>query len=532
MEISGLHFIGRERSGSGEVRFQAVDPATSEKLEGEFFEAAVQEVERAVELASAAQSDHRFQDPPSRADLLRRIARGIEELGQGLIRRAVAETGLPSARLEGERGRTAGQLRMFADLVEEGSWVDARIDRANPGRKPIPKPDLRRMLVPIGPVVVFGASNFPLAFSVAGGDTASALAGGNPVIVKAHPAHPGTSELVASVIMKSVWEAGMAEGVFSMLQGKGNEVGLSLVSHPAVRAVGFTGSLKGGRALFDAAVRRAEPIPVFAEMGSVNPVFLLPEALRSRAVSLAEGLAQSVMLGVGQFCTNPGLVAGLKGDGWDQFLEKLERLVHDAQPGTMLHCGIRDAFERGIDSLLSINGVRLLSRAQIQPDARSTQVAPAVLLVAASSFIDRPLLDEVFGPVTVVIECENSTEQLKVAEALNGQLTGTIHGTGGDVGRSAELIRTLRDRVGRLVFNGFPTGVEVCQSMHHGGPYPATTDSRGTSVGTAAISRFARPLCYQDAPAAVLPSELMDDNPRGIWRLVDGERSRNGLSAD
>jgi len=529
MEITGLNFVGGERTGTGANRFRAVNPVNGETLPGEFAEASAVEVNQALQLAGAAAASPLLRSAGSRVDLLRRIGRGLESAADELIDRAGAETGLPSARLQGELARTVGQLRLFADLVEDGSWVDARIDRADPSRRPVPGPDLRRMLVPIGPVAVFGASNFPLAFSVAGGDTASALAAGNPVIVKAHPAHPGTSELVGSVIREAVLGAGLPEGTFSLLQGKEHRVGLTLVSHPVVRAVGFTGSLKGGRALFDAAARRPEPIPVFAEMGSVNPVFLLPETVQVKGDSIAEGLVRSFTLGVGQFCTNPGLVIGVNGPGWEAFLDTLKRMVEESKPGTMLHCGIQEAYEKGVEALSSAKGVRTLSRSRVSPRSGSAEGVPAVLIVDASEFLERPLLDEVFGPVTLVVACADRDQQREVAETLTGQLTGTIHGTEEELAEAGDLIDVLSERVGRLVFNGFPTGVEVCPSMHHGGPYPATTDSRSTSVGTAAILRFARPICFQEAPPAILPAELRSENPLGIWRLVDGEWTRDSL---
>jgi NADP-dependent aldehyde dehydrogenase len=414
---------------------------------------------------------------------------------------------------------------MFAEVVREGSWVEASIDHAEPERKPIPKPDLRRMLVPLGPVAVFGASNFPLAFSVAGGDTASALAARCPVVVKAHPAHPGTSELVARAVSSAVEEAGLPAGVFSLIQGASPSVSLAVVEHAATKAVGFTGSLRAGRALFDAAARRPEPIPVYAEMGSTNPVFALPDALRQRAEEFAEGLKQSVTLGVGQFCTNPGLVVGLRGEALERFLARADELFAAAPPGTMLHAGILKTYEENVGRLRHL-GFKS-SRPTATPDESCTQASAYLFSTDASVFLEhRELSEEVFGPTTVVVACETADQLRQVVENLEGSLTATIHGTPDDLREFAWLVPLLANKAGRLVFNGFPTGVEVCASMQHGGPYPATTDARSTSVGTAAIKRFARPVCYQNFPQEALPVELRDENERGIWRLVNNHWSK------
>jgi NADP-dependent aldehyde dehydrogenase len=416
---------------------------------------------------------------------------------------------------------------MFADLIREGSWVDARIDRAIPDRQPLPKPDIRRMLIPIGPVVVFGASNFPLAFSVAGGDTASAMAAGCPVILKAHPAHPGTSELVARAIVKAAAEAEMPAGVFSMLYDAGHEIGVALVKHPLTRAVGFTGSLRGGRALFDAAASRPDPIPVYAEMGSVNPVFILPGALRERAEAIAEGLKNSVLLGVGQFCTSPGLAVGLLDENFARFAETLGGLFAGAQPGTMLYPGILQGYEAGVKRLGALEGLKA-TQSRIEPDAEKTEARPAVFSTNARTFArHHELGEEVFGPSTVVVSCNTREEMEQIARTLEGHLTATIHGAADDLRDYARLVSILENKVGRLIFNGYPTGVEVCASMQHGGPYPATTDSRSTSVGTAAIHRFARPVCYQNFPQEALPVELRNVNQRGLWRLVDNQLTKD-----
>ncbi|HSU50262.1 MAG TPA: aldehyde dehydrogenase (NADP(+)), partial [Segetibacter sp.] len=433
--------------------------------------------------------------------------------------------GLPEARITGERGRTVGQLKLFAQLLREGSWVDARIDHADPDRKPLPKIDLRSMQKALGPVGVFGASNFPLAFSVAGGDTVSALAAGCPVVFKAHPAHPGTSELVGLAIQRAAQKTGMPEGVFSMVNGRSTEVGMALVRHPLIKAIGFTGSFFGGKALFDEANKRTEPIPVYAEMGSTNPVFILPGALAESREKIAQELAASVTLGVGQFCTNPGLVFIQQSENENQFREDLSKQVKELTSGVMLTSGIKNNFQKGIEKLIGVNGVEVLATGKSEGEgARGT---PHLLHAAASLFLEKhELEEEVFGPSTLAITANDKQELLRAAKQLGGHITATIIGTEKDLQEYSELINVLEQKVGRLLINGYPTGVEVCHSMVHGGPYPATTDSRTTSVGTLAIHRFTRPVCYQNFPQSLLPSELKDDNPLGIWRLVDGERKK------
>jgi NADP-dependent aldehyde dehydrogenase len=416
---------------------------------------------------------------------------------------------------------------MFGNLVREGSWVDARIDRAMPERTPLPRPDIRRMLMPIGPVAVFGASNFPLAFSVAGGDTASALAAGCPVVVKAHPAHPATSEYAARAVVAAVTAAGMPPGVFSLLHSTRHDIARALVQHPLTKAVGFTGSLKAGRALFDAAAARPDPIPVYAEMGSVNPVFLLPGALAARAEAIADGLTSSVTLGVGQFCTSPGLVFVSGDAGFDRFARRMVDLMRDVPPGTMLSPGIFAAYEAGVDRLSALAGTYTVRSSAVCTSP--SQARASLFQTTADIFLQHPELgEEVFGPSTVVVRCGTPAEMEAVARRLDGQLTATLHGTPADFAEHASLVSILAEKAGRLICNGFPTGVEVCASMHHGGPYPATTDARSTSVGTAAIYRFARPVAYQNFPESSLPVELRDANPRAIWRLVDGELTRAG----
>lgn len=532
MPLHGQNIVGNEISCCGGQSFRGINPATGAELEGEFIDADPQEIDRAMRLADTAFDAYRARTAQERAAFLDRIAAEIDSIGDALIDRADAETGLGRDRLKGERARTVNQLRMFARLIEEGSWVQARIDRAIPDRKPLPKPDVRRLLEPLGPVVAFSASNFPLAISVAGNDTASCLAAGCPVVVKAHPAHPGTSELVAGAIVNAVRAMNMPEGVFSMLHGRSHEVGLALVRHPLTKAVGFTGSLRGGRALMDAAAARAEPIPVYAEMGSTNPLFVLPGALAERGQQIAEGLRASVTLGNGQFCTCPGVVVGIEADATRQFVEAAAAQFAAAPRGTMLYAGIREAYLEGLRAVGDVPGVK---RAAQSPDPSSSPApggtqSPATLFTTdARTYLGNPVLArEVFGPSTIVVTSRSREEMLEIARGLEGHLTATIHGTPDDLREYADLVAVLQRKAGRLVFNGFPTGIEPCPSIHHGGPYPACGDGgRTTSVGTAAIERFARPLCYQNWPDPALPPELQNANPRGIWRTVDGEMTKD-----
>lgn len=526
MELHGLNIIGNSASAQGTETFTAVNPATGVALAPVFHIATSAEVDRAVELAAQAFPRYRALSSEAKAAFLERIAEEIVELGDDLLNLANQETALPLARLTGERGRTVGQLKLFAALLREGSWIEARIDHALPDRQPLPRPDLRRMLIPLGPVAVFGASNFPFAFSVAGGDTASALAAGCPVVVKAHPAHPGTSELVARAIERAALVTGMPEGVFSLVHGM-KETGLALVRHPKLEAVGFTGSLGAGRALADAAAARPKPIPVYAEMGSVNPVFVLPGALQERGEKIAEGLAASATLGVGQFCTNPGVVVGLESESLTSFLQTAAERFSAAAPGTMLYLNIQRAFAQGTERLQSTPGVRAKSNPQTPANASLTQANAALFATDAAHFLSQhDLREEVFGPSSLVVACGTPEELESVAHSLEGQLTATVHANADDLKRYRGLITILETKVGRLLFNGFPTGVEVSAAMQHGGPYPATSDSRSTSVGTAAILRFVRPLCYQDCPMELLPPELQEENPLQIMRLVDGNWTR------
>ena len=530
--LHGHHLIAGRRQAEAPPTLRATDPSTGSPLEPPFAEATAAEVDRALALAEAAFEADRGRPAEHRAALLDAIADEIEALGEALVERATAETGLPAARIRGERGRTCGQLRMFADVVREGRWVDARIDTARPDRKPAPRPDLRRMHVPLGPVVVFGASNFPLAFSVAGGDTASALAAGCPVVVKAHPAHPGTSEWVGRAVNQAVARTGLHPGTFSMLHTASPERSQDLVRHPLTRAVGFTGSLRAGRALFDAAAARPEPIPVYAEMGSTNPVVVLPEALAEEGDAIADGLAGSLTLGAGQFCTCPGVVLGVRGPALDRFAERLAAAVGATGPFTLLHAGIREGYEAGVQRWDVTDGVRLLARGTENDGETATPALAAVAVVSAAAFReDDGLREEVFGPATLLVEADDEADLEAAVRALDGHLTGTLWGTDDELAARPALVATLARRVGRLIVRGYPTGVEVSPAMQHGGPYPATTDARSTSVGTAAIERFARPVCFQDAPEAVLPPELHDANPRGVWRLVDGALTRDPVGA-
>jgi len=522
----GRSIVGFRQAAVGGKAFYAANPANGERLQPEFYSATDEEVKSATHLAAEAFSVYGRSSGRERAIFLRTIATKIESIAEELIERAGQETALPKARLQGETARTCGQLRLFAQVAQDGSWVCARIDHADPERKPAPRPDIRSMLRPLGPVVVFGASNFPLAFSVAGGDTASALAAGNPVIVKAHPAHPGTSELVGRAIQESARECNLPEGVFSLLFDSGTHVGIELVKHPLVKAVGFTGSRNGGRALMDLAAARPEPIPFFAEMSSTNPIFILPGALRDRGENIASGLHTSFTLGAGQFCTKPGLVFVPRSADGDAMAERMKQCVAESSKFNLLTAGIRSSYGSATAARKMKSGVKLIAEAASEAD--SEFVVPAVLFEtdAATLLKDKKLSDEIFGPTTLLVRHQNREEILELARNLEGHLTATIHGTVQDLRDYADLIAIIETKVGRLVFNGFPTGVEVTHAMVHGGPYPATSDGRSTSVGSQAIFRFSRPVCYQGFPDEALPEELKEGNPMGVWRMVDGEMTR------
>ncbi|WP_273029533.1 aldehyde dehydrogenase (NADP(+)) [Massilia timonae] len=521
MNISGEMIIGHQilRGGAGAVR--AYDPAKKQDLEPEFGLATPADLARACELADAAVEPYRALPLEQRARFLETIAQRILDLGPTLIERASQESGLPAARLEGERGRTVNQLRLFAKVVRDGHFLEATLDSALLDRPP-PRPDLRMRKIPLGAVAVFGASNFPLAFSVAGGDTASSLAAGCPVVVKAHNAHLGTSELVGKAVLQAALECGMPEGVFSLLIGEGNQIGGDLVSHPAIRAVGFTGSRAGGLALSQIAAKRKEPIPVYAEMSSINPVYLLPGALEAGGAKLAGAFVDSLTLGVGQFCTNPGLVIGLAGPQLDAFRDAAAAALQLKPAGTMLTAGIHQAYDNAIGKRAGVSGVQLVANGSQEGPGCAARAA--LYQCDAATFLANPALEEeIFGPVSLMIACRNQDEILAVTRHLEGQLTATVHAVESDHALAGALLPLLERKVGRILFNGFPTGVEVSYAMVHGGPFPATSDARSTSVGATAIERFLRPVCYQDVPAGLLPDALKDGNPLGLVRLVDGE---------
>ena len=521
MQITGEMIIGSQsvRGSAGEVL--AYNPSTRAEIQPGFGQATTADVERACELAATAFDPYRLLPLEQRARFLEAVAEQILAIGSELIERAQQETGLPQARLEGERMRTVNQLRLFAKVVRDGRFLGATIDTALPERTP-PRPDLRLAKIGLGPVVVFGASNFPLAFSVAGGDTASALAAGCPVVVKAHGAHLGTSELVGRAVQRAVQECGLPEGVFSMLFGDGRTIGQQLVAHPAIKAVGFTGSRGGGTALMRTAASRPEPIPVYAEMSSVNPVFLLPKALEEGGAALANGFVDSLTLGVGQFCTNPGLVFAVKGAALDAFTAAATTALQAKGAGTMLTAGIHEAYNSGIARFGATEGLRLVAQGSTEGIGCAAQAA--LYEVDAGAFIGNPdLQDEIFGPAALVVRFETEEQMLQAAEQLHGQLTATVHVKQADHALAAKLLPILERKAGRVLFNGFPTGVEVSHAMVHGGPFPATSDSRSTSVGATAIDRFLRPVCYQNLPAELLPEALRDDNPLRLARVLDGD---------
>jgi NADP-dependent aldehyde dehydrogenase len=532
MDIQGTNIIGfGQFAGSAKI-LRGFNPREAAVLEPAFHEANASEVERALDLAHAAALELRALSGERIADFLLAIREEILALGDPLLQRASLESGLDIARLNGERDRTTNQIKMFADLVREGSWLDVRIDPAIPDRKPMPRVDLRRMLRPIGPVAVFGASNFPLAFSVAGGDTAAAFAAGNPVVVKGHPAHPGTSEMVARAIVQAVRKQNLPEGTFSMLNGITPETSLAIVSHPKTKAVAFTGSERAGRALFDAAARRPVPIPVFAEMGSTNPLFVLSGALggEGKSESLADALYKSVTLGVGQFCTCPGLVFGVDSPQLNVFVNKLTGLFEQATPGTMLNPNIAKNYQDRFENAAGVKDVKAFKSAR-PADGQRTEGRPGVLVTDASTWLRQEALhEEIFGPATVVVRCTSEGEMLACAKEVSGTLTASLHGTKEDLAQHLELVKLLTQKAGRIIFNGFPTGVEVGHAIYHGGPYPATTDEKFTSVGATAIYRFVRPVCYQNFPDELLPPELQNANPRGIWRRINGELTKDALS--
>ena len=512
MSATNSLIAGSWEKGEG-AAYSTYNPASGEKI-GDHTGVDQAQVNKAVEAAAEAYNEYKCLNFDKRADFIEDVASEIEALGDELLETCHTETGLGLPRLTGERGRTMGQLGSFAALVREGSWQQARIDTAIPGRAPLPKPDIRRVLRPLGPVAVFSASNFPLAFSTLGGDTASALAAGNPVVVKGHPSHPATSELCAKAILRAIEKNNLPKGLFSLLQGSAPSVSADLVTHPAIKAVGFTGSSRVGRILYDLGASRPNPIPVFAEMGSTNPLFILPNAIDNRGSAIAKGLAGSITLGTGQFCTKPGLIYILKSDRSDQFKEELTGAIKEIQIGYMLNPGIKSGLEKKL--------AEYDSRQELTTAAGGTPGIGSLFVTSGADFLKNPALEhEVFGPVAILVECVDIDELKEIAGNLGGHLTGTIHS---DEDTDAEsLTKILEEKVGRIIYNGFPTGVEVCPSMHHGGPYPSSSFGATTSVGTAAIERFCTVVCYQDVPEAFLPEALKDENPRGIMRLYNGK---------
>ncbi|QKJ88657.1 2,5-dioxovalerate dehydrogenase [Paramixta manurensis] len=525
--IRGEMIIGFDSVTGHQGQLRALNPATGQQIEPAFSLGGTAEVEKAAQLASAAFDTYRRTTPEQRARFLETIADEIVALGDELLTRAQAETALPLARLQGERGRTVGQLRLFARVLRDGLFHDATIDVAQPARQPLPRADLRMTKIALGPVAVFGASNFPFAFSVAGGDTASALAAGAPVIVKAHNAHPGVSELVGRAIQQAARVCAMPEGVFSLLFGEGNAIGEALVSHPAIKAVGFTGSRQGGMALLRIANARSEPIPLYAEMSSVNPVFLLPAALAARGQTIAEEFAASLTLGAGQFCTNPGLVVALDTPPLEAFITAAAQALNAKPATTMLTPAIFEAYQTHAERLAGQHGITAVAKG-VARDAEQHNAAQAQLYqVDASQFLrNRALQEEVFGPAALLIRAQNQQELHAVAEALEGQLTATLQLDQDDYPLAENLLPILERKAGRILANGFPTGVEVCHAMVHGGPWPSTSNAMYTSVGAAAIARFLRPVCYQDLPDALLPPALREGNPLDIPRVVEGELQR------
>ncbi len=505
--LTGTSFIGYQRGVTDTVCGHAIDPATDSPLDPPIYQASDAEVEKALALAEQAFHQYKNTSGEQRAAFLEAIAANVEASVDAIAERGPLETGLPEPRMRGESGRVIGQLRMFAALVRDGSWVDARIETAQPDRAPVPKPDIRSMYRPIGPVAVFAASNFPLAFSVAGGDTASALAAGCPVIVKAHSSHPGLSELVAQCIVDAAQSTSMPEGVFSMLHGPGRSLGQSLVQADAIQAVGFTGSFQAGRALMDTAAQRKQPIPVYAEMSSINPVIILPSALGESSTALAASAYTSLTMGVGQFCTNPGLMF-IPESGSQDFVKELGRLAQEGSGATMLNTGICQSYREGVNHLSEQVGVQTIAKT----DAEGTgQAAPAVFQTSLETFqANADLAEEVFGPATLLVTYRDTDQLARALQPLEGQLTISIHCPEEDSDSALPLVAVAEQKSGRVIFNGFGTGVEVCSSMVHGGPFPATSDGRSTSVGTMAIYRFARAVSYQDFPQQALPVELRD----------------------
>lgn len=526
--IKSGQIIGFGNSAKGKETFYSFDPAQQRNTEYLFHKATPEEIDLAVHKAAAAFQVYRKKDGAEKADFLSALADAIANSGNELVRVCCLETGLPPARIEGEKMRTVNQIKMFATLLREGSWVNARIDTGDPERAPLPKPDIRSLHIPLGPVVVFGASNFPLAFSVAGGDTISAFAAGCTVVVKAHPAHPATSAMVGELIQSAARSTNMPDGIFSLLFDDGIDVGIQLVQHPSIKAAGFTGSFKAGKALFDIAAARPEPIPVYAEMGSTNPVFILPGAAKARAQEIATAYAASVTMGVGQFCTNPGLM--LYQEQEDDLLDFLRSAFEKTSGGVMLTPRILNSYNAGVQKHLATGGVEQLAVSASLSGNGSNHAVPVLMNTSGQVLKNNPALsEEVFGPTGIAVSASSKNEMLAIARELSGHLTATVHGTAEELTEYKELLDLLEQKAGRVVINGFPTGVEVGHAMVHGGPYPSTTDCRTTSVGTAAIYRFTRPVCYQNMPQQLLPPALQDKNILNVHRLVNGNWSTEDI---
>jgi 2,5-dioxopentanoate dehydrogenase len=520
--ISGKNQVGSQLTANGAKTYKTFDPILNQENPWVFTEASNEEISKATALANKAFPIYQNFSAIERSAFLNTIADEILHLGEALIDVYCMESGLTRGRAEIERGRTIFQLRSFADAILHGQYLEATIDTAQPERLPNPRIDIRKMMIPIGPIVVFGSSNFPFAYSTAGGDTASALAAGCPVIVKSHPMHAGTSEMVAKAVTEAAQKTGMPEGVFSNLNSSGIEVGIQLVNDPLVKAIGFTGSIKGGRAIYDAAAKRPEPIPVFAEMGSVNPVVLLPKALNNESGKWANAISGSITLGTGQFCTNPGLVFGIESDALSEFSDQLASEILKVVPSSMLHPTIHKNYTHNKEKLKGQSHVEVI--AENGDTLQANYANQTVLKISSKTFLENKTLhQEVFGPFSMLVTCKDNLELERCLGSMEGQLTGTIIGEVDELEKHKNLIEILRNRVGRIVFNGVPTGVEVCNAMLHGGPYPASTDSRFTAVGVHAIKRWLRPISYQNWPNALLPDALKNENPLKILRLVNSQ---------
>ncbi len=522
--LTGKNYIGYSLSSDGTTSFNTINPKTNQTNNTLFYEATTDEVNQAVSKAHGAFAAYQNYSGTQKSSFLTAIAGELLQLGDTLIKQVMTETGLAYERVVAERGRTLWQLQMFADLLLDGSWVDATIDTAIPDRKPIPKHDLRKMLIPLGPVVVFGASNFPLAYSTAGGDSVAALAAGCPVIVKSHPMHAGVSELVAGAVIRAAQQTGMPDGIFSHLNSQNYTVGNQLLKHPQVKAVGFTGSVAGGTSLLKLAAERPEPIPVFAEMGSINPVVLMPEALHKGGAEIAKTYAQSITLGSGQFCTNPGLLLGIAGTDLTAFAKSLADEILKTEALCMLHPAIAHQFDQGKKTMQ--NQLAVEQVVSYEHEHRSNYGKPLVLTVKGATFLHNTKLhQEVFGPFSLLVQCADLNELTRVITQLEGQLTGTFMATEKELSTHFSIAEALQNRVGRLIFNGVPTGVEVCPSMQHGGPFPASSDSRFTAVGIHSIKRWVRPISFQNWPNDLLPDALKNANPLQIERLVNNKRT-------